>query len=112
MTWIRKTHLALCCAGLWAPALAGCAYTYDDAHGYRHIVGFVDVSIASAKDDETIAGNVVSVTSIGVVASKNAQGHTFALGYTSETTAAIKDNALVLGNPNQAVQRILEGDKP
>jgi len=95
---------------LLLPALGGCALSYDDAAGNRHVVGFVDMSVAPAKG-ETLAGNVVAVRTLGLLASRNAQGGTLALGYASETTAAIKDNALVLGNPNEAVRKTFDGEK-
>jgi hypothetical protein len=103
-----------CARRAWAvllvlPALYGCAVSYDDAAGNRHVLGFADVTVAPARD-EALAGNVVAVRSIGLYAGRNAQGSTLGLGYTSETTAVIKDNALVLGNPGQAIHRIL-GEK-
>jgi len=106
----RNTRTALLGAVLLLPALSGCALSYDDAAGNRHVVGFVAMSVAPAKG-ETLAGNVVAVRTFGLLASRNAQGGTLALGYASETTAAIKDNALVLGNSGQAVQQIFEGEK-
>jgi hypothetical protein len=104
-----------CVRRLWAfvivlPALCGCAVSYDDAAGNRHVLGFADVTVAPAKN-VTLAGDVVAVRTIGLYAGRNAQGRTLGLGYTSEITATIKDNALVLGNPNQAVRQIFEGEQ-
>ena len=100
----------LCLVALLASCAGGCAISYDDRAGNRHILGLVDVTIPPPAASQTLAGTVVSVTTFGALASRNAQGGTLALGYASETTAAIKDNALVLGNPLD-VEKIAEGLK-
>ena len=104
-------RVALIGATLIASCLGGCAISYDDSVGNHHVVGLLDQTTAPARDGKTLAGNVVAISTVGVLVSRNAQGTTFALGYASETTAAIKDNALVLGNPVQAAQTIFEGEK-
>jgi hypothetical protein len=91
-------------------ALSGCAVTYDGKDGSRHVIGLVDLQIAPAGDNKTLAGNVVAVKAVGVLASAHDGQTTFALGYASETTASIKDNAFVLGNPTQAIDEIF-GEK-
>jgi hypothetical protein len=96
--------------GLLVLGASGCACSYDDSAGNRHIFGLVDVTIPAPARSETLAGNVVAVTTIGALVSRNAQGSTLALGYARETTAAIRDNALVLGNPGQAAEVISMGN--
>ena len=97
-------------AALLACSAGGCAIRYDDRAGNHHILGLVEVIIPPPAASQTLAGTVVSVTTFGALASRNAQGGTLALGYASETTAAIKDNALVLGNPLD-VEKIVGGLK-
>jgi hypothetical protein len=91
--------------------IAGCAISYQDSAGAKHIIGMADVAVASVDNDNTIAGDVVVVSTIGVLASRNAQGSTFAFGYAKEATAAIKNDSFVLGNPEQVVDTILSGGK-
>src|ERR1700722_20912126 len=40
-------------------ACAGCALTYVDADGTRHVIGLVDVSVRSPGASQTLAGDVV-----------------------------------------------------
>lgn len=88
-------------AGLMVPA-AGCSLSYVDDAGNHHVVGLVDVTVRPADDDRTFAGSVVDVTTVGVALSRNAQGGHVSIGYTRDTTATLRDNALVVGNPLDA----------
>ena len=54
---------------------------------------------------ETFAGDVVDVTSLGLSIGQNAQGGYLTAGYNRQTTAALRDNALVLGNPVTALSQ-------
>lgn len=79
--------------------LGGCAYSYVDEGGARHIIGIVDVTIAPSGDTSTYAGDVVDVSSIGFSLTQTAQGTDVAAGYNRTTFASLRDNSLVLGNP-------------
>lgn len=106
---MRFKHLQRSAMFLWLAiiGLNGCAaYSYTDKDGTQHVIGVVDLAIKPAGKNETLAGNVVSIQTIGVLAARRDGDLTFALGYADETTAAIRDNALVLGDPNQAVRKI------
>ncbi len=92
-----RRRIGLC--ALLLASTSGCAISYGDSAGNRHVIGLVDLAISPATANQALAGNVVAVTTIGALVSHNAQGNTLALGYASETVAAIKDNVLVLGNP-------------
>src|SRR5438552_11304200 len=92
--------------------LGGCAYTYTDANGDRHAIGLVDSTVRAPAAPETLTGDVVEVTSLGVSIGQNAQGGYLTAGYSRETTAALRDNALVIGNPITALSasRNTEGE--
>jgi hypothetical protein len=87
-----------------AASVAGCAVVYTEADGTKHIIGLANVEIRPPADPRTIAGEVVDTTVIGLgIYNTEAQGG-FVLGYGRDVTAAIRDNALVIGNPLQAIQ--------
>lgn len=101
-------RLLLLSLPILAPA---CSYSYTDEAGNRRVIGLVDMTVAPGGEGGTFAGNVVDVTTVGVAAAQNAQGFHLSLGYTRDTTAAIRDNALVAGNP-LAVQALLSSPPP
>ena len=89
----------------WAVLLAlgllcqACAFSYSDANGNRHTLGLVDITTHAPAAPETFAGDVVDISSIGLTVGRTAQGGYIALGYSHEISAALRDNALVVGNP-------------
>jgi hypothetical protein len=95
-----------------ATGLSGCAFTYTDANGDRHAVGLLDVTVRAPPAPETLAGDVVEVTSLGLSIGQTAQGGYLTAGYNRQTTAALRDNALVIGNPVAALSasRNTEGE--
>ena len=82
-----------------------CAFSYTDAAGDRHTVGFVDISIHSPGAPQTFAGDVIDVASIGLTAGRTAQGGYVTLGYSHEVSAALRDNAFVVGSPLDPARR-------
>ncbi len=79
--------------------LGACAFSYVDSDGTRHIIGLVNMRIEPTENSQTFAGEVLDVTSVGL-AYHSATGNTsFTIGYSRNVTAALRDNALVLGNP-------------
>lgn len=85
-------------------ATQGCAISYIDTDGNRHTLGLVDITMRTPAAPETVAGDVVEVTSLGLSIGQNAQGGYLTAGYNRQTTAALRDNALVLGNPVTALR--------
>src|SRR5437879_3366331 len=83
--------------------LGGCAFTYTDANGDRHAIGLVDITVRAPAAPETLAGDIIEVTSLGLSVGQNAQGGYLTAGFNRQTTAALRDNALVLGNPISAL---------
>jgi hypothetical protein len=97
--------------GATAIALCGCALSYTDANGDRHAIGLLDMTIRAPTAPETLAGDVVEITSLGLSVGQNAQGGYLTAGFNRQTTAALRDNALVLGNPVTALAPSGQPDK-
>jgi hypothetical protein len=91
--------LILTVMAVLALACQACAISYTDTNGDRHTIGLADVTVHPPAAPETFAGDVVEVTTLGLIVSKTAQGGHVALGYSHEATAALRDNVLVIGNP-------------
>jgi hypothetical protein len=83
--------------------LCGCSFSYVDAQGDQHVLGLVDYTVHAPGDPNTLAGNVLEVTSVGISVGQNAQGGYLTAGYNRQTTAALRDNAALLGNPVTAL---------
>src|SRR3982751_3632416 len=98
----RTSAVACLLLGLSTP-LGGCAFSYTDINGNRHAVGLLDITVRAPAAPETFAGDVVEVTSLGLSIGQTAQGGYLTAGFNRETTAALRDNALVLGNPVTAL---------
>jgi hypothetical protein len=107
----RQTILTVM-LGATAIALCGCAFSYTDANGDRHAIGLVDITVRAPAAPETLAGDIVEVTSLGLSIGQNAQGGYLTAGFNRQATAALRDNALVLGNPVTAffASRNTEGE--
>lgn len=99
-------YICACLAILLALLCNACTFRYIDADGNRHMIGLMDITIHPPAMPQTFAGNVVDVTTIGLTASQTAQGGYIALGYSRESTAELRDNALVVGNPLDPLARV------
>jgi hypothetical protein len=98
-----KTSLS---AALLATGPSGCAFTYIDSRGDLHAIGLLDMTVRAAAAPATLAGDVVEITSLGLSLGQNAQGGYLTAGFNRQTTAALRDNALVIGNPVAALAPI------
>ncbi len=92
-----RAPLVLCLLSIIATQ--GCAVSYTDKAGDRHVIGLVDVTLRHPPDNQTFAGDVVELTTFGLSAGRTAQGGYLTAGYNHEVTAELRDNALVIGNP-------------
>ena len=81
----------------------GCAFTYTDANGDRHAIGLLGMTVRAPAVPDTLAGDVVEITSLGISIGQTAQGGYVTAGFNREASAALRDNALVLGNPISAL---------
>jgi hypothetical protein len=106
----QRPTLLLLAAPIIVASVAGCALVYTEADGTKHIIGLANVEIRPPADPRTIAGEVVDTTVIGLgIYNTEAEGG-FVLGYGRDVSAAIRDNALVTGNPLQAIQSSPTGE--
>ena len=79
--------------------LAGCAVSYVDDDGTRHVIGFANIVIPPPDRAMPTAGNVIDLTTVGLSLNDMPDGQSLTLGYSRAVTATLKDNSLVLGNP-------------
>lgn len=94
--WTKQLTMA---AVLSTGACASCAWGYTQVDGTRRIIGFVDLEIRPAADPRTVAGEVIDVRTIGLSLLDAGDGTSVVLGWQRTIVAALRDNALVLGNP-------------
>lgn len=104
-----RTVFGLLAGSILAAILPGCAFRYTDQDGRKHVIGLVNLTLASAADDATLAGDVIALETVGVLVDTREGEKTFALGYAKQSTASIRNNALVLGSPNERLEDILGG---
>ena len=96
--------------------LSGCAYSYVDEDGNRHIIGLVSLKLTPTGGSQTLAGDVADITTVGISIADTAQGAHFTIGYSRDVVAALKNDAAVMGNPLAALlaagssPQALEGD--
>ena len=72
--------------------LAGCAHSWTDANGTRHVLGFVRMEIPSGPP-ETSNGQFTRISSIGLSLFQAGRESGLALGYNSMDTAWIGGSA-------------------
>lgn len=110
-TVLCRRRLSRIACGALILTSQGCAFSYTDAAGDRHAIGLLDIVVRSSAAPQTFAGSVVEITSFGLSVGRTAQGGYVTVGYNREATAALRDNALVLGNPT-ALLRPFTQDQP
>ena len=74
--------------------LAGCAHSWTDANGTRHVLGFVRMEIPIGTP-ETPNGQFTRISSIGLSLFQAGRESGLALGYNSMDTAWIGSNACI-----------------
>ena len=60
--------------------LNGCAYSYIDDNGVKHIIGLVNVEITTSPDEGMYAGKIIDLRSFGVSVNKINEGGSISLG--------------------------------
>ena len=84
-----------------AGLMSGCAYTYVDSKGGKHIVGLVDIKIEPGEKEGQLGGQSVEVNSIGMSIYSTPMNSGFALGYNREFIMDIHNNScLYIKNEN------------
>jgi hypothetical protein len=80
-------------------ALPGCAHSYIDADGNRHVLGFVHLVTPRPENDRNIGAESVRVKSIGLSMLASPQRTNFTLGYSDDTLLFLRNNACVFTDP-------------
>lgn len=76
--------------------LSGCAITYQDDNGNQRVIGLVSMTIDKPKDKKSIAGDKVTITSLGVIYSDTPIYTGLSIGYYSEMTYVLKNNVAII----------------
>jgi hypothetical protein len=80
-------------------SLAGCAYSYVDDAGVRHVIGVVDMEIHDAPEKGAYAGQVIDMRTLGLTVNRSETGSSVSIGYNRDVSGYLKNNSLVIGNP-------------
>lgn len=76
-----------------ASSLAGCAHTYVDAEGSRHLIGLVWAKLPPPAG--ATAADGLRVRAIGISAARTPVGTAIVLGYSDSNIVVVRDNQLV-----------------
>lgn len=76
-------------------ALQGCAHTYVDADGARHMLGLVYLTLPPAGPT---SGESLRSQSFGLSLSASEAGSALVLGYSDTTLAFVRNNSLVFSD--------------
>ena len=80
---------------------SGCALTYTDAQGAKHVLGLVKLEIKPSAPEQTI-GETVHVQSIGVAVYSTPLNQGVVIGYNREITTVIRDHSPARTSHTQA----------
>lgn len=69
---------------------SGCAITYIDAHGAKHVLGLVKLEIKPGAPEQNV-GETVHVQTIGVAVYSTPLNQGVVIGYNREITTAIRN---------------------
>lgn len=83
--------------------LAGCAATWTDADGARHVVGLVNLTIRPAVPESAIAGEIVETEIVGLGVYALPWHGGVVLGWSRDVSGALKNDVLVQGDPVAAL---------
>lgn len=96
-----RRHAVLGAVALAVSLLTGCiSYSYSDAAGVRHVVGFVDLAVGP-DPGEGERPSAVRITSFGLsILTPASFGSGVVLGYSTQTLLTLPDNSCIdLGAP-------------
>lgn len=109
-----RRHAVLGAVALAVSLLTGCiSYSYSDAAGVRHVVGFVDLAVgpapSSGKDERPSA---VKITGFGLsILTSAAPGGGIVLGYSTQTLLTLPNNSCIdLGAPGPCSRGPIVGE--
>lgn len=82
------------CGTLASAALCGCAHSYIDADGTRHVIGLVHLTLPPP-DAAARAGDWMRARTFGLALSRTDIGGALELGYSDNTLAVVRNNSCV-----------------
>ena len=106
-TYVCALQRLLCVFGLTL-AVTSCSYSYVDATGARRVIGFVNLTVKTPGESQTLAGEVYDFTAIGFAFHRTATDSGASFGYSRLTVAAIRNNAFIEGNPLLALRQVTD----
>jgi hypothetical protein len=90
---LRTAGAACCMAGVLV--LAGCAHSYVDAAGNRHVVGWAHITLPPASGTENIGAHSMRVRSAGLTLLASPERTHLTLGLADDTLVVVRNNACV-----------------
>ncbi len=75
--------------------LYGCAMTFTDADGSRHIIGLVNMRIKPCGGSDKVGGDSVSLENVGVSVYSSPATRGIAFGYNREDLMTLRNNSFV-----------------
>jgi hypothetical protein len=82
-------------ATLLALAASGCAHVSELPDGSRRVVGFVSMTVPAAIAVQRRGGELLEVTTLGLLVMSSPATTSVSLGYASERVTTVRNNALV-----------------
>ena len=73
----------------------GCSFSYVDDEGYKHVMGLVDVKLATVPGTSEDVAESIDVTSVGIAFYSNPLNSGLALGYNREGITVLQGNNCV-----------------
>lgn len=87
-----NSYLRFCGIALLSTALCGCAHSYTDANGNRHVIGLVNLSMPPASK-EPASADWLRLRAFGIAFSHNEFSSSLNIGYSDNLVAAIRNNS-------------------
>lgn len=78
--------------------LSSCAYTHVADDGTKYIIGLVNLKIKPSNSNEQLAGDSVSITSVGISFYSTPIHNGFTVGYNNEDITTLRQNSLVFSS--------------
>lgn len=91
---LRRPVLAALRAALVAGTLCGCAHSYIDADGTRHVIGLVHLTLPPS-DPAPRAADWMRTRTVGLALSRMDIGSSLELGYSDNLLAVVRNNSCV-----------------
>lgn len=87
---------------------SGCVVVHVDRNGVKHIFGMGYVRIEAGERSEPAVGELVAITSVGVLVTRTPYESSLAVGYNQMSQLALQNNACALLKTESRTSRSLE----